>query len=120
LPASGWFDQAEFSRTADSFTNPDWISITLNSYRSRWLEHEPWDTRYDGLQRRLHEAEHLAIPTLMIQGAADTCDPPSESEDQDKYFTAGYERILLDGIGHFPHREASDAVAAAIFSHLHS
>jgi pimeloyl-ACP methyl ester carboxylesterase len=117
---SGWFDQAEFSRTADSFTNPDWVSITLNSYRSRWREHEPWDARYDELRRRLHEAEHLAIPTLMIQGAADTCDPPSESEDQDKYFTAGYERILLDGIGHFPHREASDAVAAAIFSHLHS
>jgi pimeloyl-ACP methyl ester carboxylesterase len=26
--------------------------------------------------------------------------------------------VLLDGIGHFPHREAPDAVATAIHRHL--
>ncbi len=117
---SGWFDHAEFSRTADSFTNPDWVAITLNAYRSRWREGEAWDARYDPLQKKLRDTEQLATPTLMIQGVADSCDPPSESEDREKYFTAGYERILLDGVGHFPHREASDAVAAAILRHLHS
>jgi pimeloyl-ACP methyl ester carboxylesterase len=50
----------------------------------------------------------------MIQGAADTCDAPSESEGLDQYFTAGYQRLVLEGVGHFPHREAPEAVAAAI------
>jgi pimeloyl-ACP methyl ester carboxylesterase len=107
-----WFDAVEFEHTAKSFTNPDWVAITLNVYRSRWREGEAWDSRYDPLQQRLHQVEKLAIPTLIIQGNADTCDAPSESEGQDAYFTGGYQRVLLDGVGHFPHREAADAISA--------
>jgi pimeloyl-ACP methyl ester carboxylesterase len=114
----GWFDEAEFAATAESFRAPDWAAITLNAYRSRWLPGEATDPRYDALQTRLHEIEHLATPTLMIQGAADTCDGPQESEGLDQYFTAGYQRLLVDGVGHFPHREAPDAVAHSILAFL--
>jgi hypothetical protein len=31
----GWFDDAEFAATAQSFTSPDWVAITLNVYRAR-------------------------------------------------------------------------------------
>jgi pimeloyl-ACP methyl ester carboxylesterase len=62
--------------------------------------------------------EKVAIPTLMIQGIADSCDPPSESDGKEIHFNAGYERLLLEGVGHFPHREAPDAVSAAILRHL--
>jgi pimeloyl-ACP methyl ester carboxylesterase len=116
---SGWFNETEFTRTAESFTNLDWVRITLNAYRSRWRDGEQWDSRYDALQRKLQEVEKVAIPTLMVQGAADSCDPPSESQGQERHFTAGYERLLLEGVGHFPHREAPDAVSAAILRHLH-
>jgi pimeloyl-ACP methyl ester carboxylesterase len=54
----------------------------------------------------------------MIQGGADMCDPPSESERQERYFTAGYRRALLDGIGHFPAREAPNEVATEALSHI--
>lgn len=54
----------------------------------------------------------------MIQGAADRCDPPEESADQDRYFAAGYRRVVLDGVGHFPAREAPDDVSAVILSML--
>jgi pimeloyl-ACP methyl ester carboxylesterase len=53
------FDDAEFPRTAESFRNPDWAAITLNAYRARWLPGEPWDARYDALQKRLGEVEYL-------------------------------------------------------------
>jgi pimeloyl-ACP methyl ester carboxylesterase len=43
----------------------------------------------------------------MIQGADDRCDEPSASANQERFFTGGYQRVLLDGVGHFPHREAS-------------
>ena len=57
-------------------------------------------------------------PALMIQGAADMCDPPSESDGQERYFTGGYRRGMLDGVGHFPAREAPNEVASEAMSHL--
>ena len=54
----------------------------------------------------------------MIQGAVDRCDPPSESDGQDRYFTGGYRRVMLDGVGHFPTREAPNEVASEVLSHL--
>ncbi len=32
----GWFDEETFERVAESFRNPDWVDVTLHSYRSRW------------------------------------------------------------------------------------
>lgn len=114
----GWFDEAEFAATTAHFEVPDWAAITLQAYRSRWLPGEARDPRYETLQQRLHETERLAVPTLMLQGAADTCDSPQESAGLDQYFLAGYERLVLAGVGHFPHREAPEVVATAILAHL--
>jgi pimeloyl-ACP methyl ester carboxylesterase len=115
---AGWFSEAEFLKNSESFSNPDWVAITLNAYRSRWREDEAWDPRYDDGLRRLEDTEMISTPTLMIQGADDHCDPPSESEGQEKYFVGGYHRVLLEGVGHFPHREAPGVVADAIVNHL--
>jgi len=114
----GWFDEAEFAATAASFANPDWVPITLNAYRDRFLPGEPHDPRYASLERRLGQTELISRPALMIQGGSDYCDEPASSAGQDSYFTAGYRRIVLDSAGHFPHREASAEVAAAVLAHL--
>jgi pimeloyl-ACP methyl ester carboxylesterase len=113
----GWFDDAEFAATACSFENPDWLAITLNSYRSRWRE-EPHDTRYDALEARLAAVKSLATPTMMIQGGADRCVAPASTEGCESHFTGPYHRVVLDGIGHFPAREAADATARAVVDHL--
>jgi pimeloyl-ACP methyl ester carboxylesterase len=113
----GWFDDAEFEATARSFENPDWAAITFHAYRGRWRP-EPSDPRYDALEARLRAVETIAVPTLMIQGGDDRCDAPSTSEGQARWFTGPYRRLVLDGVGHFPAREAPDAVAAAVTSHL--
>jgi pimeloyl-ACP methyl ester carboxylesterase len=115
---AGWYDEAEFLDTSASFSGPDWVAITLNSYRSRWCDGEAWDPRYDALQQRLGEVEYLSTPTLMIQGLADSCVLPGQSEHQDSLFTSGYRRVVLEGIGHFPQREAPAQVANAILDHL--
>jgi pimeloyl-ACP methyl ester carboxylesterase len=110
----GWFDDEEFSETARSFANPDWVAITLNGYRTRFAAEEARDPRYGDLVDRLEEVELIATPALMIQGADDRCDEPAGSENQERFFTGGYRRILLEGVGHFPHREAAGQVAQAI------
>ena len=111
---SGWFDDAEFAATAASFSNPDWIATTLNAYRARWVSGEADDSLYDALQSKLSAIERLSSPSLMIQGGSDYCDDPKESESQENFFTQRYERLLLEGVGHFPHRESAVKVAQAI------
>jgi pimeloyl-ACP methyl ester carboxylesterase len=114
----GWFGDDEFTATAGSFANPDWVAITLNAYRSRFLDGEARDPRYESLAARVAGTETIATPTLMIQGGDDRCDLPDGSADQERFFTGRYERVVLDGTGHFPHREAPGQVAAAIGQHF--
>ena len=83
---TGWFDEDEFVATAESFSHPDWVAITLNAYRARWVHGEKIDSHYDSLQRRLCEVERLSTPTLMIQGGSDYCDDPKESEGLERFF----------------------------------
>jgi pimeloyl-ACP methyl ester carboxylesterase len=114
----GWYDAAEFAATAESFGNPDWVPITLNNYRARYLTGEARDPRYDALAERLARIDRLGVPTLMLQGAEDYCDEPASSEGLEDCFTGGYRREVLDGVGHFPHREAPELVADAVIEHL--
>jgi pimeloyl-ACP methyl ester carboxylesterase len=114
----GWFDDAEFDATSSSFGNPDWVAVTLQAYRSRFLPDELRDPRYASLEQRLGEVETLDVPTLMIQGGSDYCDRPSASAGMERYFTGGYRRTVLDAVGHFPHREATAAVADQVLAHF--
>jgi len=116
----GWFSEEDFDSAAHTWEHPDYAAITLNGYRSRWLANELEDPRYDEVQARLHKAEQIDVPTTMIQGGSDFCDPPSESAGLEHCFTHFYERIVIPGVGHFPHREAPVLVADAILQRLQS
>jgi pimeloyl-ACP methyl ester carboxylesterase len=113
----GWYEDEEFLKTAESFRNPDWAAITLNGYRSRFLP-DPVDHRYDELHRRMSGIAQLRVPTLVINGSADNCDPPSSFDEMENSFTGGYELLTLDGVGHFPPREAPEPVAKALIRHF--
>ena len=53
----GWFTDADFDAVALSFENPDWLAITLSSYRGRWRD-EPRDPRYDALHEKIASTEN--------------------------------------------------------------
>ncbi len=109
----GWFDDAEFDATAVAFENPDWIDVTLHSYRHRW-GFVPGDPAYAGDTAALKPLPVLATPTLVIHGKDDFVNPVATSANKEAWFSAGYHRVVLDGIGHFPQREAAAEVADAI------
>jgi pimeloyl-ACP methyl ester carboxylesterase len=113
----GWFDEATFETVAQSFANPDWADITLHAYRVRWGEADP-DPAYAALQARQKAARTIAVPTLMIQGGDDRCSLPSSSEGREQYFSRSYTRRVLEGVGHFPTREASGRVGKLLVEFL--
>jgi pimeloyl-ACP methyl ester carboxylesterase len=99
-----------FDAVAESFDNPDWADVTLHYYRVRWGEAEP-DPRYAELAERQKHAQIIPVPTLVIHGSDDRCVLPAGSQDKDRHFTGGYRRTVLDGVGHFPTREAPHDVS---------
>lgn len=113
----GWFDDATFDRVAASFENPDWVEVTLHSYRSRWDEAEP-----DPVSRWLHDkvkaTKAVALPAIYFQGELDGVNPPETSEKVGEKFTGPFERIVLPGVGHFPTREAPENVAIRLIDHF--
>lgn len=106
------FTEEEFEATAASFDNPDWVQVTIHSYRHRW-GHAPGDPRYDALEQRLATPEKVEVPTLVLHGAEDGATLPETSEGKASFFTNGYRREVLAGVGHFPQRERPQAVIAA-------
>ena len=114
----GWpVPDAVFDAVATSFDNPDWADITLHSYRVRW-ELAPKDPTYAGLARHVSQHPVIEVPTLMLQGGADTCGLPESSEGKEALFSGRYERVLLEDVGHFPQRQRPDLVLAALLPFL--
>lgn len=109
----GWYDDAEFAATAAAFDNPDWIDVTLHSYRHRW-GHAVGDPHYAADIAALKPLPVLATPTLVIHGGADAVNPVASSADKEQWFSDRYRRVVLEGIGHFPQREAAGRVAQAL------
>jgi pimeloyl-ACP methyl ester carboxylesterase/sugar lactone lactonase YvrE len=106
----GWFDEATFDRVAQSFDNPDWVDVTLHSYRARWDEAEP-DPDSQWLEDKVKATKTLTLPTLYFQGAVDGVNPPLASKDVPKKFAGPFAFIQMSGVGHFIQRENPDAVA---------
>lgn len=105
----GWFDEATFERVARSWDNPDWVDVTLHSYRARWDEADP-DPRSAWLEEKVKAIRTLLLPTIYIQGEDDGVNPPATSAKVAEKFTGPFERHCLAGVGHFPQREAPEMV----------
>jgi pimeloyl-ACP methyl ester carboxylesterase len=107
---NGWFDEATFNAVSKSFDNPDWVAITLHSYRVRWGEAEP-DPQSAWLEERIRETQSLSLPTIYFQGMEDGVNPPELSENPHKKFPGRFDRLVLQHVGHFPQREDPQTVA---------
>ncbi len=113
----GWYDEATFDAVAEAWRNPDWAEVTIHSYRARWDEADP-DPRSAALERKIKDTKRIATPTIFISGALDGVNPPEAAKDVPGKFSGPFEAVLLDGVGHFPTREAPDIVAAALIRHF--
>jgi len=113
------FDETVFQRTAPSFANPDFVDVSVHSYRHRY-GNAPGDPRYDDTEARLARLPSIRVPTIALHGSDDDVITPDKSASHARYFTGRYERRELAGVGHNPPHEASDAFAAAILDVLNA
>lgn len=111
------FSDAEFERTAASFDNPDFVAITLSSYRGRW-GFVPGSPAYAALRERLAALPAIAVPTLALYGAHDGVTTQAATEGQASFFTGPFRSEVVEGVGHFMHREQPRAIAERVLAHL--
>lgn len=113
------FAEAEFIQAAAAWDGPQFVDVVLDYYRMR---HGGVLSRraYAEAQAKLDAKPSPAInvPTLFVHGDADACDLPEGATGQEAAFPSGYTRLLLPGVGHFPHREDPSAVTRALREHL--
>ena len=106
----GWeFSDAEYETTADSWDNDDWAPISIHAYLQRWGE-VPGAPEHEGLEEKLAQHPPIRVPTVMLQGEKDADNLAQTTEGKEQFFVNGYERHVLQGIGHFIPREAPDQV----------
>lgn len=113
----GWFDAATFDAVARAFENPDWVAVTLHSYRARWDEAEP-DPASRWLEEKVKATKTLSLPALYLHGEVDGVNPPATADPVAAKFTGPFTQVMVPGVGHFPQREAPDAVAGALLDLL--
>lgn len=107
------FDEATLQTTAASFENPDFVDVTIQSYRHRY-GNAAGDPAYDDLEAALAAQPPIPVPAIILHGEADGVGSPAASIPRDHLFTGGMERRLIPRAGHFLSRENPGDVVAAI------
>jgi pimeloyl-ACP methyl ester carboxylesterase len=107
------FDEATFDTTATSFDNPDFVDVTIQSYRHRYGS-APGEPVLEPLEQRLAALPPISVPTIVLHGEADGVGPVEGSAAHDRYFTRTYERRVVPLAGHFLSRENPETVVQAL------
>jgi pimeloyl-ACP methyl ester carboxylesterase len=107
------FDDAAFARSAASFDNPDFVAVTIQSYRHRF-GYAPGDPALEPIEAQLAAQPTITVPTIALQGEDDGVQPPEAAAKQDAHFTGPFSRRVLPGVGHNPPQEAPQEFVEAV------
>nr|WP_183680804.1 MULTISPECIES: alpha/beta hydrolase [unclassified Janthinobacterium] len=111
------FDDATFERTAPAFDNPDYIEVTIHSYRHRYNQ-VAGDPAYAELDRRLAALPVITVPTITLDGANDAVVLPTDGLSYANKFPARKAHRIVPGAGHNLPQEAPLTFAQAVLELL--
>jgi pimeloyl-ACP methyl ester carboxylesterase len=106
------FDDATFERSAASFDNPDFVDVTIQSYRHRFRQ-AAGDPALEPTEQRLAAQPTIAVPTISLNGEANGVGPPERSAGHAGFFTGPYQRKVIPIAGHNLPQEVPDVVSEA-------
>ena len=109
------FDDATFAATAASFDSPDFVAVTVQSYRHRY-GNAPGDPAYDALEKQLEAQPVIDVPSVILHGECDGVGPVVHSANAARNFGKRYARRVVPVAGHFLPREAPQEVVQALLS----
>ena len=107
------FDDTTFEATAASFDNPDFVDVTVQSYRHRY-RNAPGDPTLEAIETALESQPAISVPTIVLHGAEDGVAPPRDSGKVAAHFTQLIEQSIIPVAGHFLARETPEPVIAAV------
>jgi len=110
------FDDATFERSVPSWDNPDFVDVTIQSYRHRY-GNVAGDPALEAIERLLAAQPPIPVPTIVLQGDANGVVPETWSKYRDK-FTGPAEQRVIARVGHNIPAEAPEAVAGAVLDLL--
>lgn len=109
----GHLSDEALQQTISALLNPDYAEVVTHFYRQR-RGLAPGDADYADDERALAALPVLESPAVLVSGGDDPIIPPAFVTASQAKFGRLLDTVLLPGVGHFPHREAPAAVAAAI------
>jgi pimeloyl-ACP methyl ester carboxylesterase len=107
------FDDAIFARTAVSWDNPDFVDVVIQSYRHRH-QAAPGDPALEEIELRLAARPPITVPTIVLDGAADTVGATGEEQPDPALFPALRAHRVIPLAGHFLPREAPEPIIDAV------
>ncbi|CAM3948217.1 alpha/beta fold hydrolase [Tsukamurella strandjordii] len=112
------FTSDDLDATIGSF-GASWGAVTAGYYGHRWWwGGEDIPASLDAVSEAIEGSSRIDCHTMVIHGGADGCVAPQASEGTADHVAGDYRRVVLDNVGHFPHREAPDAVFSLLASWL--
>lgn len=106
------FGDSEFAATATSFDNPDFVDVSVHSYRHRYGL-ESGDAAYAATQELLTQQPRITVPTVVIDPTEDTVASLYGTPDHAAHFTDLIDVRQVD-CGHNPPQELPGQFADAV------
>jgi len=110
------FDDATFARSQESWDNPDFVDVTIQSYRHRY-GNAPGDPALEAIERQLAAQPPIAVPTVVLHGEANGVTPEGWTRQRHR-FTGRAELRVIARVGHNLPAEAPQEVAGALLDLL--
>jgi pimeloyl-ACP methyl ester carboxylesterase len=111
-----WEFSETFAQTAAAWDNPDFVDVTIQSYRHRY-GNTPGDPALEPIEQALTAQPLISVPTIVLYGEANGVMPPL-SERQRTKFPKLVEERKIPRVGHNLPSEAPDVVADAVLTLL--
>ncbi len=108
------FDDTVFNRSATAFDNPDFVDVTIHSYRHRLGFAEGFPV-YEEMERRLAAQPAISVPTITLDGGADGVVAATDGKSTAARFSGERQHRIVPHAGHNLPQENPRAFAAAVW-----
>ncbi len=107
------FDEAVYTKTAESFENEDYVDVVIHSYRHRFGL-VAGDPAFEEIEIHLAASPAIPAPCIALEGEGDGVTPVGSYGHLDHLFINGLKRQRIPQVGHNLPQEAPREFAAAV------